>query len=105
MNKKFDALVATLEAKNMVKCTVIHVDHGKDSPREVATINFPKSMSESDMLEKSFMYTNSIDKSWYSDDKVLYIGPEKSCRSTMTGDMVLIGKKKFKCEATGWSEI
>jgi len=31
--------------------------------------------------------------------------PEKACRSTSVGDMVLIGTEKFKCDSFGWSKI
>ena len=104
MNAKLDALIATLEAKDSVKCAVIHAAH-EDKPRTVALIDFPTGISESDMLERAFMYTNSIDSGWYSSDKVKYVGPDKACRSTCAGDMVLLDKKKFKCEAVGWTEM
>ena len=28
-----------------------------------------------------------------------------ACRSTMVGDMVLIGTTKYKCDSVGWSKI
>ena len=51
------------------------------------------------------MLTNSIAAAWYTSEEVGYMGPEKSCRSTSVGDMVLIGTKKYKCEVAGWSEV
>jgi len=29
----------------------------------------------------------------------------KTCRSTMMGDMVLVGTTKYICKMTGWSEV
>ena len=104
MSKKLDALLTTLEKKDAIKCAVIHAAY-EDAPRTVALIEFPPDMSESDMLERAFMYTNSVNASWYTGEKVTYVGPEKACRSTSVGDMVLLGKKKFKCEALGWTEM
>ena len=98
MSKKLDALLSTLEGKDATKCAVIHAAY-EDKPRTVALIDFPANMSEKDMLERAFMYTNSINASWYTGERVKYVGPDKACRSTSVGDMVLLGNKKFKCEA------
>lgn len=75
-------------------------------PRTVALVNVDKTWSTKKKLEKAFMLTNTIDAPWYRSDKVVYIGPEKSCRSTSVGDMVrLENGTKFKCEDTGWSKV
>ena len=83
---------------------VIHSAY-EDTPRTVAFISMDKSMSVNKKLEKAFMLTNSIDDAWYTSDKVNYIGPEKSCRSTSVGDFVLVGKTKYECKDAGWSKV
>ena len=102
MNKKTEALMKTLTTE---KVAVIH-SASEDKPRTVAFIAMDKSMTVDEKLEKAFMLTNSVEDAWYTSDKVEYIGPEKSCRSTSVGDMVRFDNgKKFKCESSGWSEV
>ena len=31
--------------------------------------------------------------------------PEKTCRSTSSGDFVLIGNTKYKCVRVGWEKV
>ena len=83
---------------------VIHTAY-EDTPRTVAFIALDKTMSDTEKLEKAFMLTNTIDAAWYTGDKVNYVGPEKSCRSTSVGDFVLIGKTKYECKPACWSKI
>ena len=64
-----------------------------------------KSLSVKEKLEKAYMLTNSIEDAWYTSDKVNYIGPEKSCRSTSVGDFVLVGRDKYECKSSGWSKV
>ena len=97
MNKKTEALMKTLLSEPVA---VIHSEY-EDTPRTVAIIDMDKTLSVEEKLEKAFMLTNSIDSAWYKSDKVNYIGPEKTCRSTTTGDFVLIGKDKYVCNSTG----
>jgi len=101
MNKKTEALMKTLMTEEVA---VIHSAY-EDTPRTVAFIAMDKSMSVNKKLEKAFMLTNSIDDAWYTSDKVNYIGPEKSCRSTSVGDFVLVGKTKYECAHDGWSAV
>jgi len=101
MNKKTDALMKTLTTEEVA---VIHSAF-EDTPRTVAFISMDKSMTVDKKLEYAFMLTNSIDDAWYTSDKVNYIGPDKSCRSTSAGDFVLVGKTKYECKDTGWSKI
>ena len=101
MNKKTEALMKTLMTEEVA---VIHSAY-EDTPRTVAFIAMDKSMSVNKKLEKAFMLTNSIDDAWYTSDKVNYVGPEKSCRSTSVGDFVLVGKTKYECKSTGWSKV
>ena len=101
MSKKLDALMATL---NDEKVSVIH-DNGPAGPNVVAFIEMPKSLSTSEKLEEAFMLTNSIDDAWYNNKRVTKMFSGDGCRSTMVGDMVLIGKEKFKVEPMGWSKV
>ena len=101
MNKKTEALLKTLTTEEVA---VIHAAY-EHKPRTVAFISMDKPMTVKEKLEKAFMLTNSIDGAWYKDDEVNYIGPEKSCRSTMVGDFVLIGKTKYECKPAGWSKV
>jgi len=101
MNKKTDALMKTLTTEEVA---VIHSAF-EDTPRTVAFISMDKSMTVDKKLEYAFMLTNSIDDAWYTSDKVNYIGPDKSCRSTSAGDFVLVGKTKYECKPTGWSKV
>ena len=101
MSKKLDALMATL---NDEKVSVIH-DNGPAGPNVVAFIDMPKSLSTSEKLEEAFMLTNSIEDAWYNNKRVTKMFSGDGCRSTMVGDMVLIGKEKFKVEPMGWSKM
>ena len=101
MSKKLDALMSTL---NDEKVSVIH-DNGPAGPNVVAFIDMPKSLSTSEKLEEAFMLTNSIEDAWYNNKRVTKMFSGAGCRSTMVGDIVLIGKEKFKVEPMGWSKV
>ena len=101
MNKKLDALMSTL---NDEKVSVIH-DNGPAGPNVVAFIDMPKTLTTSEKLERAFMLTNSIDDAWYKGKEITKMFEGAGCRSTMVGDMVLIGKEKFKVEPMGWSKV
>ena len=101
MSKKLDALMSTL---NDEKVSVIH-DNGPAGPNVVAFIDMPKSLSTSEKLERAFMLTNSIEDAWYKSEEITKMFEGAGCRSTMVGDMVLIGKEKFKVEPMGWSKV
>ena len=101
MSKKLDALMSTL---NDEKVSVIH-DNGPAGPNVVAFIDMPKTLSITEKLERAFMLTNSIDDAWYKGKKITKMFEGDGCRSTMVGDMILIGKEKFKVEPMGWSKV
>jgi len=101
MNKKTEALMKTLTTENVA---VIHAVF-EDTPRTVAFVAVDKFMNDRAKCETAFMLTNSIDNAWYTNDKVDYVGPEKSCRSTSVGDFVLVGKTKYECKPAGWSKV
>ena len=101
MSKKLDALMSTL---NDEKVSVIH-DNGPAGPNVVAFIDMPKTLTTSEKLERAFMLTNSIEDAWYKGKEITKMFEGAGCRSTMVGDMVLIGKEKFKVEPMGWSKV
>jgi len=101
MNKKTEALMRTLKTEEVA---VIHAAY-EAKPVTVAFVDIDKSLSVSDKLEKAFMMTNSIDKAWYTNKGLRYVGPEKSCRSTGPKDYVLIGSDKYECKFNGWSKV
>ena len=101
MSKKLDALMSTL---NDEKVSVIH-DNGPAGPNVVAFIDMPKTLTTSEKLERAFMLTNSIDDAWFKGKEITKMFDGAGCRSTMVGDMVLIGKEKFKVEPMGWSKV
>jgi len=101
MSKKLDALMSTL---NDEKVSVIH-DNGPAGPNVVAFIDMPKTLTTSEKLERAFMLTNSIDDAWYKGKEITKMFEGVGCRSTMVGDMVLIGTEKFKVEPMGWSKV
>ena len=122
MNKKLGALLDTLEdvknpkenvsvihfssamkTRRLDASTVIHSEV-KDNSRLVAFVEVDKSLSIEEKLDIAFVKTNSINEAWWDNKEVTAMFPDKTCRSTSTGDMVLIGKVKYKCESTGWVE-
>ena len=101
---KIDALTKTLYGTDTETVAVIHAAY-EEPPVTVAMVEVKRALSLRDKLEKAFMLTNSIDGAWYANKKLRYIGPEKSCRSTMVGDFVLIGSDKYECKDVGWSKV
>ena len=123
MNKKLDALLDTLEdvknpkenvsvihfssamkTRRLDASTVIHSEV-KDNSRLVAFVEVDKSLSIEEKLDIAYVKTNSIDEAWWDNKEVTAMFPDKSCRSTSIGDMVLIGKVKYKCESVGWHVV
>ena len=51
------------------------------------------------------MKTNTINDAWWNNEGVTSMFPEKGCRSTSVGDMVLIGETKYKCADFGWEKV
>ena len=106
MNNKLDALLDTLEGVKNPKenVSVIHSAF-EDNPRIVAFVEVDKSLSIEEKLDIAYVKTNSIDEAWWDNKEVTAMFPDKSCRSTSIGDMVLIGKVKYKCESVGWHVV
>ena len=108
MNKKYDALISTYLKE---KVTVIHAtfDTGlrsiPNSPHTVALVEVDKSLSTAEKLDFAFVKTNTINEAWWNNKEVTAMFPNKTCRSTAVGDMVLIGNVKYKSEHVGWSKV
>ena len=98
MNKKSEALLSTYLKE---KVTVIHSAF-EDSPRIVAFVEVKKSLSIEEKLDIAFVKTNSLNEAWWDNKEVTAMFPDKTCRSTSVGDMVLVGNMKYKYESTGW---
>ncbi len=92
--------------KNLLyeKVAVIHAAY-EEAPETVAFVEVKKDATTAEKLETAFMKTNSITDAWWNNEGVTKMFGGAACRSTMTGDMVLIGNTKYKCEMTGWSEV
>ena len=98
---KKDALMINLLCET---AAVIHVGEG-GRPTTVALVDVEKSATDMKKLEVAFMKTNNITDAWWTNEGVTKMFAGAACRSTMTGDMVLVGTDKYKCEPTGWSEV
>ena len=106
MNKKLDALLDTLDDIKNPKETVSVVHAAFDEkPHLVAFVEVDKSWTDTAKLEHAFMKTNSIDDAWWNNEGVTAMFPEKGCRSTSVGDMILVGKEKYLCDSFGWSLV
>ena len=103
MNKK-EALYKNLKSTLSEKVAVIHSAF-EDAPTTVALVEVDASLSAEDKCEKAFMLTNNIDDAWWNNEGVTKMFGGASCRSTMPGDTVLVGTKKYICEAVGWKEV
>ena len=79
----------------------VAVIHNKET---VAYVYVEKSLSDTDKLERAFMLTNSINDAWWNNEEVTKM-VTGACRSTSTGAMVVVGTKKYMCEAVGWKEV
>ena len=103
MNKK-EALYRNLKSTLSEKVAVIHAAF-EGAPTTVALVEVDASLSDIDKCEKAFMLTNSINDAWWNNEGVTPMFPEKGCRSTSVGDMVLVGKEKYVCDSSGWSLV
>jgi len=101
---KIDALTNTLLGKTTEKVAVIHAAF-EDAPTTVAFVEIDAALPLRKKLEIAFVKTNTITEAWWRNEGVVYIAPEKTCRSTSVGDMVLVGKDKYVCGMTGWTTL
>jgi len=101
---KIDALTKTLMGEKTEKVAVIHAAF-EDAPTTVAFVEIEAALPLRKKLEIAFVKTNTITEAWWRNDGVEYLAPEKTCRSTSVGDMVLIGKDKYVCGMMGWKTL
>lgn len=106
-----DALMKNYEAIFKETVAVIHApfeetpDLDYNSPHTVAFVEVPKHLSDEEKCEIAFKKTNTIEEVWWKNEGITYVGPEKTCRSTSTGDFVLVGNRKYKCAFVGWELV
>ena len=103
MTKK-EALYRNLKSTLSENVAVIHSAF-EDAPTTVAFVEVDPALSDMEKCEKAFMLTNSINDAWWNNEGVTKLFGGGACRSTSTGDMVLVGTKKYKCEVVGWKEV
>ena len=99
-----EALIKEYAKTFTEKVAVIHSAFD-EKPTTVAFVEVAKELSDEEKCEIAFKKTNTIEKAWWENEGVTYVGPEKTCRSTSTGDYVLIGTKKYKCAFIGWELV
>ena len=106
MNKKLDALLDTLEEVKNPKETVSVIHSAFDENSHlVAFVDVDKSWTVNEKLEHAFKMTNSIEDAWWNNAGVTKMFPDKGCRSTSVGNMILVGKEKYLCDSFGWSLV
>ena len=88
----------------MDKVAVIHSAFD-ETPKTVAFVSVDKKLSDKEKCEIAFMKTNSIDNAWWNNKEVTKMFDGEACRSTSSGDHVLIGNKKYKCAPVGWELV
>ena len=76
-----------LEDIDKEEVAVIHSAFG-DKPHVVAFVKVDKTLSDEDKCEQAFKLTNTIEQGWWNNEDVQYVGPNKTCRSTSSGDQV-----------------
>jgi hypothetical protein len=101
---KIDALTKMWLGETTEKVAVIHAAFG-EVPNTVAFVEVEAALPLRKKLEVAFVKTNTITEAWWRNEGVEYIAPEKTCRSTSVGDMVLVGKDKYVCGMTGWNTL
>ena len=88
----------------MDKVAVIHSAFD-ETPKTVAFVSVDKNLPDTEKCEVAFMKTNSINNAWWNNEEVTKMFDGEACRSTSSGDHVLIGNKKYKCARVGWELV
>ena len=99
------ALMKNFENIGKEEVAVIHSAFG-DKPHVVAFVKVDKSLPDEDKCEQAFKLTNSIEQGWWHNEGVEYVGPNKTCRSTSSGDQVVLKNgTKYNCSMIGWEKV
>ena len=99
------ALMKNFENIGKEEVAVIHSAFG-DKPHVVAFVKVDKTLSDEDKCEQAFKLTNTIEQGWWHNEGVQYVGPNKTCRSTSSGDQVLLKDgTKYNCSMIGWEKV
>ena len=105
MGNQKEALMKNLEDIDKEEVAVIHSAFG-DKPHVVAFVKVDKTLSDEDKCEQAFKLTNSIEQGWWNIEGVQYMGPKPTCRSTSSGDQVLLKNgTKYICSFIGWEKV
>ena len=84
-----EALMKNLEDVGKEEVAVIHSAFG-DKPHVVAFVKVDKTLTDEQKCEQAFKLTNTIEQGWWNNEGVQYMGPKPTCRSTSSGDQVLL---------------
>ena len=104
VNQK-EALMKNLEDVGKEEVAVIHSAFG-DKPHVVAFVKVDKTLSDEDKCEQAFKLTNSMEQGWWHNEGVQYVGPKPTCRSTSSGDQVVLKNgTKYNCAFFGWEKV
>ena len=99
------ALMKNFEDIGKEEVAVIHSAFG-DKPHVVAFVKVDKSLPDEDKCEQAFKMTNTIEQGWWHNEGVQYVGPKPTCRSTSSGDQVLLKDgTKYNCSFIGWEKV
>ena len=99
------ALMKNFEDIGKEEVAVIHSAFG-DKPHVVAFVKVDKTLSEEGKCEQAFKLTNTIEQGWWNNEDVEYVCPDKTCRSTSSGDQVLLKNgTKYNCSFIGWEKV
>ena len=99
------ALMKNFEDIGKEEVAVIHSAFG-DKPHVVAFVKVDKSLPDEDKCEQAFKLTNSIEQGWGHNEGGKYGGPDKTCRSTSSGDQVVLKDgTKYNCSKIGWEKV
>jgi len=84
---------------------VLHFNQEAEKTEVVAYVSVNKNLSDNKKLEVAFEKTNNIDCAWWENKEVEKAFKSGSCRSTMVGDIVIVGENKYMCIPNGWKKI
>ena len=104
VNQK-EALMKNLEDVGKEEVAVIHSAFG-DKPHVVAFVKVDKTLTDEQKCEQAFKLTNTIEQGWWNNEGVQYMGPKPTCRSTSSGDQVVLKDgTKYNCAFFGWEKV